>query len=46
MRADGNNIDVDTEAAKLAGAKIYYDGAATLLESQFSQLKSVITGGK
>jgi flagellar basal-body rod protein FlgB len=46
MRPDGNNVDVDTETSKLAGAQIFYEGAAQLLENQFSGLKSVIAGGK
>jgi flagellar basal-body rod protein FlgB len=46
MRADGNNVDVDAEGARLAAAQIYYSGAAQMLEGQFSNLKFVIAGGK
>ena len=46
MRADGNNVDVDAEGARLAAAQIYYSGAAQMLQGQFSTLKYVIAGGK
>jgi flagellar basal-body rod protein FlgB len=46
MRADGNNVDIDTETANLAAAQIYYQGATTLLGTQFTNLKMVINGGK
>lgn len=46
MRADGNNVDVDAEASRLASAEIYYMGAAQMLQGQFSTLKYVITGGR
>lgn len=46
MRADGNNVDVDAEGARLASAQIYYSAAAQMLQGQFSTLKYVIAGGK
>jgi flagellar basal-body rod protein FlgB len=46
MRADGNNVDVDAEGARLAAAQIYYSGAAQMLQGQFTNLKFVIAGGK
>ncbi len=45
MRPDGNNVDVDVEAGRLAAAQIYYQGTAQLLQGQFSALKYVIGGG-
>ena len=46
MRLDGNNVDIDAETSRMAAAQIYYEGAAQLLSSQFSNLKFVIAGGK
>ena len=46
MRADGNNVDIDAESSRLAAASIYYQGAAQLMQNQFSGLKYVITGGQ
>jgi len=45
MRADGNNVDVDAEANRLAAAQIYYQGAAQLIQNQFAALKYVIGQG-
>jgi flagellar basal-body rod protein FlgB len=45
MRADGNNVDIDAEASRLAAASIYYQGAAQLMQGQFAGLKYVISGG-
>jgi flagellar basal-body rod protein FlgB len=45
MRLDGNNVDIDAESGRLAAAQVYYQGAAQLLQDQFSNLKYVITGG-
>jgi len=46
MRADGNNVDIDAESSRLAAASIYYQGAAQLMQNQFSGLKYVISGGQ
>lgn len=46
IRADGNNVDVDAESARLAKAEIFYNGAAQMLAGQFSGLKYVISGGR
>ncbi len=46
MRHDGNNVDIDAETSRLAGAEIYYQGASQLLSGQFASLKYVIAGGK
>jgi len=46
MRADGNNVDIDAESSRLAAASIYYQGAAQLMQNQFSGLKAVISGGQ
>lgn len=45
MRTDGNNVDIDAESSRLAAATIYYEGAAQLIQNQFSELKYVISGG-
>ena len=46
LRADGNNVDVDAEGARLAQAELFYNGAAQMIAGQFSGLKYVIAGGR
>lgn len=46
VRADGNNVDVDAEGARLAQAELFYNGAAQMIAGQFSGLKYVIAGGR
>jgi len=46
MRTDGNNVDIDAENSRLAGAEIYYQGAAQLISAQFAGLKYAISGGR
>lgn len=46
MRLDGNNVDIDVEAGRLAETQIFYQGAAQLLQSHYSAIKYVISGGK
>ncbi len=43
-RADGNNVDVDAEGARLAQAELFYNASAQMLAGQFSGLKYVIEG--
>ncbi len=43
-RADGNNVDVDAEGARLAQAELFYNANAQMLAGQFSGLKYVIEG--
>jgi flagellar basal-body rod protein FlgB len=45
MRVDGNNVDIDMEASRLAAANIFYQGAAQLMQNQFAGLKYAISGG-
>lgn len=45
MRADGNNVDVDTEMSKLAKNQIYYQAVSEFMGDQLSNLKYVISGG-
>ena len=44
-RLDGNNVDIDSETAKLAAAQIFYQGASQLTQNEFSGLKYAISGG-
>ena len=46
MRADGNNVDIDTETSRMAAAEIYYQGASQLISGQFAGLKYAISGGR
>jgi len=46
LRTDGNNVDIDIEMAELAKNNIYYDAVAQQLSRHFSNLKSVINGGR
>lgn len=43
---NGNSVDMDTEMSDLATNQIYYDALVQQLNSKFSNLQSVITGGK
>ncbi len=43
-RADGNNVDIDAEGARLAQAELFYNASAQMLAGQFSGLKYVIEG--
>jgi flagellar basal-body rod protein FlgB len=45
-RQDGNNVDIDSEAASLAKNSIRYNTLAQSLSSSFNRLKSVISEGK
>lgn len=45
-RTDGNNVDVDSEMARLAENQLYYSAITTLLNKKLSILKSVISEGK
>jgi flagellar basal-body rod protein FlgB len=46
FRSDGSNVDIDTEMAGLAKNSIYYDAVAQQISKYFSNLKSVISGGR
>jgi flagellar basal-body rod protein FlgB len=41
-RLDGNNVDVDTEGAKLAANQLKYNGLVTSMNHEFSNLKMVM----
>ncbi len=43
LRNDGNNVDIDSEMAKLAENQIFYNTVAQITGDEFSDLKSVIT---
>jgi flagellar basal-body rod protein FlgB len=42
FRVDGNNVDVDTEMAKLAETNLRYNTMATLARNKFDGLKSML----
>lgn len=42
FRVDGNNVDVDTEMAKLAETNLRYNTMATLARNKFDGLKSIL----
>lgn len=44
-RNDGNNVDVDTEMAKLSKNNLYYNTLSQQISSKFSTLKEVIDKG-
>jgi len=46
IRNDGNNVDIDIEMAEMAKNNLYYNAVAQDLGRYFTQLKSVINGGK
>jgi flagellar basal-body rod protein FlgB len=43
---NGNNVDTDKEMAELAKNQIYYQGLVDRLNGKFSELRTVIRGGK
>jgi len=45
-RNDGNNVDIDTEMARLAENTTYYASLAQLMTLKLSNLKSVILEGR
>ncbi|NLK51253.1 MAG: flagellar basal body rod protein FlgB [Syntrophomonadaceae bacterium] len=46
MRNDGNNVDVDSENAKLAINSLNYNTLTQQLSSQYSRLRNVINEGR
>lgn len=46
MRLDGNNVDIDTEAALAAENSIYYNTIAQKLSGDFRKLRTVINEGR
>lgn len=45
MQNNGNNVDIDKEMASLAKNQIQYQTLVQLMNSQFSDIKTVIKGG-
>lgn len=41
-RLDGNNVDIDNENVELASNQIKYNGIATSIDNEFSNLKTII----
>lgn len=46
MRADGNNVDIDSENVALARTQIEYLYATRMMSSEISRMKYAITEGK
>ncbi|SDD46382.1 flagellar basal body rod protein FlgB [Sporomusa acidovorans] len=46
FRSDDNNVDIDSEMAGMAKNSIYYNAVADQISKYYSNLKSVINGGK
>ena len=44
MRADGNNVDIDRQMARVAQNTLYHNVVVQLLTSRFNALKSAING--
>lgn len=45
-RADGNNVNIDSEIAGLAKNSLQYRAAVVLLDGKISMLREAISGGK
>ena len=43
-RLDGNNVDIDTENVTLAANELKYNGIMTAMQTEFSNLKSAMSG--
>lgn len=46
LRNDGNNVDIDAEAARLATNTLVYTAVARCVTSRFGMLRSAITEGR
>lgn len=46
MRMDGNNVDIDSEATELAKNQILYNAYTTLLNKDYSMLRTAIREGR
>ena len=46
FRTDDNNVDIDGEMAGLAKNNIYYNAVADRINKYFSNIKTVINGGR
>lgn len=44
-RSDGNNVNIDTEAAELAKNQIMYNAVINQITREFEKIKNVITEG-
>ncbi len=45
-RPDGNNVDVESEMARVAGVQIWYGGLSRQLSDEFTRLRLAITEGR
>ena len=46
MRADGNNVDVDREAARLAETQILYDSVMAIESKRMRSLSTLIANAR
>jgi flagellar basal-body rod protein FlgB len=46
MRHDGNNVDIDREAARLAENQIFYNSVMAIESKRMRSLSSAITGAR
>lgn len=46
LRADGNNVDIDLEAAELAENSLYFEAVARLVSARARLLRAAITEGR
>lgn len=46
MRQDGNNVDLETEMAKLAANQLWYQSLVRSMSDEFSRLRTVINDGR
>lgn len=46
QRNDGNNVDIDSEMAKLAENTLWYQTLSSQMNDEFSLLKTAINGGR
>lgn len=46
MRQDGNNVDLETEMARLAANQLWYQSLVRSVADEFSRLRTVISDGR
>lgn len=46
MRQDGNNVDLESEMARLAANQLWYQALVRQVQDEFARLRTVITEGR
>ena len=46
MRADGNNVDIDSENIELVRTQLQYEYMTSIISSEISRMKYAINGGR